>query len=86
VAIQSPPNAGSLVATGKLGVDTGADLSVDIRSTVRRGTTVANTAYAALSGAGQSTFHEVDLLTGRATPTGRFPRGTTVIGIAVPQG
>ena len=86
VAIQSPPNAGSLVATGKLGVDTGTDLAVDIISTIRRGTTVANTAYAALSTSGGSTFHEVDLLTGRATPTGRFLRSNTVIGIAVPQG
>ena len=86
VAIQSPPNAGSLVATGKLGVDTGTDLAVDITSTIRRGTTVANTAYAALSTSGGSTFHEVDLLTGRATPIGGFLRSNTVIGIAVPQG
>ena len=86
VAIQSPPNAGSLVATGKLGVDTGTDVAVDIVSRVRRGTTVANTAFAALGTSDGSTFHQVDLLTGRATPTGRFARSTVVIGIAVPQG
>ena len=86
VAIQSPPNAGSLVATGKLGVDTGTDVAVDIASKIRRGTTVANTAYAALSTPDGSTFNQVDLLTGRATSTGRFARSTVVVGIAVPQG
>ena len=83
VAIQSPPNAGSLVATGALGVDTGTDVAADIVSTIRRGTTVDNAAFAALSTAGASTFHEIDLLTGRAGSAGRFPRGTVVIGIAV---
>jgi hypothetical protein len=86
IAIQSPPNAGSLVPTGKLGVDTGADVAADIFSKVRRGTTVANTAYAALSTPDGSSFHYVDLLTGRATATGGFSYGNQVVGIAIPLG
>lgn len=56
---------------------------LSIVSMIRRGTTVDNTAFAALSTAGASTFHEIDLLTGRAGTAGRFSRGTVVIGIAV---
>lgn len=86
VAVQSPPNNGSLVATGKLGVDTGPDVAADIQSKVRRGTTVANTAYAALSSADGSSFYTVDLLTGRATSTGDFDDDDRIVGIAVLQG
>jgi hypothetical protein len=83
VSIQSPPNNGSLVATGKLGVDTTPDVAFDIDSQVRRGTTVANAAYAALSSSDGSRFYSVDLLTGRATDLGRFDRDDLIIGIAV---
>lgn len=83
VAIQSPPNNGSLVATGKLGADTGADVAFDIDSRIRRGTTVANTAYAALSTPDGSSFHSVDLLTGRASDASRFDRDDRIVGIAV---
>ncbi len=86
VAIQSPPNNGSLVATGKLGVDTGPDVAADIQSRVRRGTTVANTAYAALSSVDGSSFYTVDLLTGRASSTGDFDDDDRIVGIAVLQG
>ncbi len=86
VAIQSPPNNGTLVATGKLGVDTGADVAADIVSKIRGGTTVANTAYAALSSPSGSTFHTIDLLTGRATATGEFDDDDRIVGIAVPLG
>jgi hypothetical protein len=83
VAVESPPNAGTLVATGALGVDTGSDVSVDIRSRTRRGTTVSNTAYAALSSADGTYFAEIDLLTGRADVTGRFSSSNRVIAVAV---
>jgi hypothetical protein len=82
VSIQSPPNNGSLVATGKLGVDTTPDLAVDIVSRVRRGTASDNTAYAALSSRRGSTFYQVDLLTGSADEIGRFDFGDYVIGVA----
>ncbi len=46
VVIQSPPGVGSLVATGKLGVDTGPAVGFDIYSQVRNGTTVDVQAFA----------------------------------------
>jgi hypothetical protein len=85
VSIQSPPNNGTLVATGKLGVDTTPDVSADIYSKLDDGTAVSNSAYAVLSMPATSTFYSVDLLTGRATPQGDFQLRNRVVGIAVPQ-
>jgi hypothetical protein len=85
IAVQSPPNAGSLVATGRLGVDTGAAVGVDIYSEIRQGTTVSNTAFAALGG-DRSSFFSVDLLTGHVDRVGRFPSDLQVTGIAIPLG
>jgi Domain of unknown function (DUF4394) len=82
VSIQSPPNNGSLVATGKLGVDTTPDVAVDIVSRVRQGTATDNDAYAALNSRRGSTFYEVDLLTGSVDEVGRFDFDNYVIGIA----
>ena len=83
LVIQSPPNLGSLAATGKLGVDTGPEVGLDIYSRVEKGTTVENITYASLSSRGASSFYAVKGLTGRANPRGAFPRGDVVIGIAV---
>jgi hypothetical protein len=85
VSIQSPPNNGTLVATGKLGVDTGPDVAADIYSEVRDGSTVSNSAFAALSGASGSSFYRVDLLTGAASRTGDFATRNRVVGVAFPQ-
>jgi hypothetical protein len=85
VSIQSPPNNGTLVATGKLGVDTGPDVAADIYSEVRDGSTVSNSAFAALSGASGSSFYRVDLLTGAASRTGDFVARNRVVGVAFPQ-
>jgi hypothetical protein len=82
VSIQSPPNNGSLVATGKLGVDTGPSVAFDIVSNVRQGTTVDNTGYAALSVSSTSTFHTVNVLTGAVSEGERFDRGVSLIGVA----
>jgi Domain of unknown function (DUF4394) len=82
VSIQSPPNNGSLVATGKLGVDTGPNAAFDIVSNLRRGTTVDNTGYAALSLSSTSTVHTVNLLTGAVSEGERFDRGVSLIGMA----
>jgi Domain of unknown function (DUF4394) len=85
VAIQSPPNNGSLVSTGKLGVDTTPDVAADIYSEVKDGTTVSNTAYAALSSPQGSSFYSVDLLTGKASRTGDFSSRNRIVGVAFPQ-
>jgi Domain of unknown function (DUF4394) len=85
VSIQSPPNNGTLVATGKLGVDTTPDVAADIYSEVKDGSTVSNTAFAVLSSASGSSFYQVDLLTGKATRTGDFSTRNQVVGIAFPQ-
>ena len=86
IAIQSPPNNGSLVATGKLGVDSGVEIGADIDSDLKNGSTVANTAYVALNSGGTSRFFQVDILTGKVTARGSFAAGTLVIGITVPPG
>ena len=86
ISIQSPPNNGSLVATGKLGVDSGVEIGADIDSDLKNGSTVANTAYVALNSGGTSRFFQVDILTGKVTARGSFAAGTLVIGISVPLG
>jgi hypothetical protein len=68
VAIQAPPNNGTLNPTGNLGVDAVGDSGFDIySSTTRDGTTVNVRALAALSVGGRSALYRVDLLTGRAS-------------------
>jgi hypothetical protein len=70
ISIQSPPNAGNLVATGKLGVDAGAIAGFDVYSRIEKDVAVANWGFAVLDVAGASGFYRVDLLTGRAIPLG----------------
>jgi hypothetical protein len=86
VEIQSPPNNGVLVATGKLGVDTGPEVGADIYTTLDGTTAVDNTAYVALRVGGRSSFYALDLLTGRADLLGNFDRDLTLVGIAIPLG
>jgi hypothetical protein len=81
LSIQSPPNNGSLVATGKLGVDATGDAAADIYSRLRSGTGQDNTGFAVLNG---STFYRLDVLTGRVAKIGTFSNKVKVIGIAVP--
>jgi hypothetical protein len=78
VAIQSPANAGLLAPTGKLGVDAGSDVGFDIARDDRRGSTARGFASIA------SRLYAIDLLSGRASSLGSFPRRHTVTGIAVP--
>ena len=75
LAIQAPPNNGSLNPTGKLGVDVSSPAGADIYSRVKNGTTVQNTAFAALGVGGRSAFFGVDVLTGRCVPEGMVPGG-----------
>ena len=66
VAVQAPANAGSLSATGKLGVDAGSDAGFDIAGKDNRG-------WATLSVGGKYRLYSVSLLTGEVTSKGSFP-------------
>ncbi|HEY8984295.1 MAG TPA: DUF4394 domain-containing protein [Streptomyces sp.] len=84
VVIQSPPNAGSLVATGLLGFDANLDSGMDIFSTLTNGKTTANAAFASLTpyGASLPSLYSVDILTGSPTLIGQFPLNITDIAIS----
>ncbi|MGP4045086.1 DUF4394 domain-containing protein [Streptomyces sp. 2A115] len=77
VSVQSPANAGNLAPTGKLGVDVPLNSGFDIYSSARNGT---NTGYAVTGGKA----YKVNLLTGKASSTGSFPKGRQVVDIALP--
>ena len=78
IAIQSPANAGSLAATGKLGVDATGDTGFDIYSTIRSGSTVEVVGFAAINGS----LYEITLFNGKATSRGAI--GSPVTDIAIP--
>lgn len=82
VALQSPPNAGSLVATGKLTVDIDAQAGFDVYSSLRDGVTIANRGFAALSVGGVARLYRVSILTGAANRIGAFD--VPVIDLAIP--
>ena len=67
VAIQSPPAAGSLVASGKLTVDPDSWAGFDIYSRLGGGVTVDNHAFASLLVKGAYGFYRIEPLTGKAT-------------------
>ena len=79
IAIQSPANSGSLAATGKLGVNASANAGFDIYSTVRGGTTVDLEGYAVMWADGRMGLFEINLLSGKATSAGEFPKKVTDI-------
>jgi hypothetical protein len=82
-SIQSPPNAGNLVATGKLGVDAGALAGFDVYSGLdRKGVAESNRGFAVLDVGGVSGFYRIQLLTGKATPIGTV--GVPLVDVAVP--
>jgi hypothetical protein len=82
VAIQSPPNNGSLVAVGQLTVDADSPAGFDIFTDLRNGVAGGQRGFASLVTAGVSGFYYIDLLTGRATLVGGFD--DPVIDVAVP--
>lgn len=85
VALQSPPNDGTLAATGKLGIDAAPSVGFDIYSTVRDGVTVNVQALASLLTAnGATNLYSINLPTGKATSRGSFSTQNKVIGIAIP--
>jgi hypothetical protein len=77
--IQNPPNNGTLVSVGALGVDASDVNGFDIASSDA-------TAYAALTVGGTARLYTINLTTGAATQVGAFPAGTLISGIAVAFG
>jgi hypothetical protein len=90
VSIQSPPNNGSLAATGKLTVDAGPTVGFDNYTQLRKGVAVDNNAFATLVVNGTTGFYRVNLFTGSATLIDNFDRDKSddfsdpVIDIAIP--
>lgn len=85
ISIQSPANAGSLAATGKLGVDAGLDAGFDIYSTVRDGSTVDLMAYAVVQVNGRYSLYDITLFSGNADRVGGFDRNVTDLAIPLNQ-
>ena len=83
VVIQSPPGAGILVATGKLGVDADATAGFDIYSDLVAGVTRENYAFASLQVNGKYRFYRINLTTGRATSSGAFDEAVVDIAVGV---
>lgn len=85
VVLQSPANAGTLAATGKLTVDTGTDVGFDIFSTLSGGVTVEVQGFASLvDSVGSASFYSISLPTGKAELLGSFRAQDQVIDIAIP--
>lgn len=82
VALQSPPNGGALVATGKLTLDADPGAGFDVYTSLRSGVAVGNRGFAALSVAGSPGLYRVNLLTGKATLIGTFD--ASVVDLAIP--
>jgi hypothetical protein len=85
VVIQSPPNAGSLVATGKLTltVDPNTSLGFDIYSSRRTvgSPTGSNLGFASIVASGVTGLYRINLLTGRAALIWTIPH--QVVDIAI---
>jgi hypothetical protein len=82
VVIQSPPNAGSLVATGLLTVDADTPVGFDIYTELQDGTAINNSGFASLVVGGVYGFYRVNFPTGQAFLIDYF--GDAVIDIAIP--
>lgn len=84
VVIQSPPNNGSLVPTGNLGVNAGSLAGFDIASNLTNGKTTTQTAYATLTTPdGVAALYTINLLTGAATAVGAFPLAVNEVAVAL---
>ena len=76
LAIQNPPNNGTLSTVGPLGVDAASSSGLDISP-------AGNTAYAALGVGGSTGLYKIDLATGAATLVGAIGDGTNILEITV---
>lgn len=85
VVIQSPPNNGSLAATGKFTVDSASATGFDIHSKLRDGVTVEVEALASLSSpTGTASLYSIHLPTGAVIWRGTFKSSDLVTDIAIP--
>ena len=84
VAIQAPPNAGTLNLTGKLGLDVLTAVGFDIYSVLRSGRSVDNLAFASLATAKGAGFFAITLLTDRLAGAATSATMRRVIDIAIP--
>jgi hypothetical protein len=82
IAIQAPPNNGSLGATGQLTFDAALAAGFDIYSTLHEGVASSNRGYAVLNTDWGSAFYRVNLTTGKARYLGAFRQ--TIVDVAVP--
>lgn len=84
LVIQSPPNNGSLVPVGNLGVDAGPVAGFDIFSDLTNGKTNTVTAFATLmTPNGVASLYTINLFTGAATPVGAFPLAVNEVAVAL---
>ncbi|WP_167455654.1 DUF4394 domain-containing protein [Streptomyces populi] len=81
ISLQSPANAGTLAPTGNLGVDAAPDAGFDIYYNPATG---MNHGFAAIGTAGAYRLYGVNLLTGKATDKGSFPKKYQVTDLALP--
>ncbi len=72
---QNPPNNGTLVTVGPLGVDFSANSDLDIFS--------PTLAYAVNNAGATSSLYAINLTTGAATLVGAFPAGTGVVDFSI---
>jgi hypothetical protein len=86
VAIQLPPNDGTLNLTGKLGIGVSQIVGFDIQNKVSSGRTVTNTAYASLRGsdASEPNLYKIDVLSGKATKVDDFDKQIADIAVKQP--
>jgi hypothetical protein len=82
IAIQAPPNNGSLNPTGMTTVDSGSAAGFDIYSELKKAVTFSNRGYSVQSVGSASAFYRVSLTTGKSQFIGVFRR--PVVDIAVP--
>jgi hypothetical protein len=82
VVVQSPPNAGSLVATGLRTVDPDTPVGFDIYTRLQDGAAVTNSGFASLVVGDVTGFYRINFLTGQAILIDYFP--DAVIDIAMP--
>lgn len=83
VVLQSPANAGSLAATGKLTVDAETQAGFDIYSRIKDGRAKEVTGFASLSVDGRYRVFKVDLLSGEVRRSRGFPIGDQPVDIAL---
>ena len=75
MVIQSPPNAGSLVATGLLTVDPDTPVGFDIYTRLRDGVAITNSGFASLVVGGVTGFYRINFVTGQAILIDYFDQG-----------